>query len=353
VIAAYVSGHGFGHATRTGEVLRALRRARPDLPLAVVTSAPDRLFARALGGPFLYRRVPCDVGLAQRGALQIDLPETARRWREFAAGYDALAAAEARWLRGSGVRAVLADIPPLAFDAAAEAGVPAVGLANFSWDWIYAHYAGQEPVLSEAAAQAARAYAQAHLLLELPFAGDLGAFPRRRRIPLVARRPRVAAEDARQRLGLRGDRPLVLVSFGGFGVDLDRAALDTAPGLAVVHSDDLAPRLEALGLGYEDLVGGVDVVLTKPGYGIVSDVIGARRRLVYTERGDFPEYPILVEAMARLVPVAYVSNDDLGAGRIAPAVRRVLDRPMPPPADLSGADAAARAVLELAGEPPQ
>jgi hypothetical protein len=34
-------------------------------------------------------------------------------------------------------------------------------------------------------------------------------------------------------------------------------------------------------------------------------------------------------------------------------VRRVLDRPMPPPADLSGAAAAARAVLELAGEPPQ
>ena len=119
MIVAYVSGHGYGHATRVGEVLRAVREQAPDLALAVVTAAPEKLFRDAVPGPFLFRSLECDVGLAQKGPLVIDEEGTARRWREFAAGRAARAAAEARWLRGLGARVVLGDVPPLAFEAAA------------------------------------------------------------------------------------------------------------------------------------------------------------------------------------------------------------------------------------------
>jgi hypothetical protein len=115
----------------------------------------------------------------------------------------------------------------------------------------------------------------------------------------------------------------------------------------VVFSEDVAPRLDETGLGYEDLVGAVDVVVSKPGYGIAADVAGARRRLVYTERGDFPEYPILVRDMPAYFPAAHVSNADLRAGTIGPAVRDVLAQPMPPPPDLGGATVVAQRVLEL------
>ena len=101
MLAAYVSGHGFGHSTRVGEVLRALRRLRPDLPIAVVTSAPERLYRESVPGPFAFRPVECDVGLAQRGSLVIDEETTLSRWREFAAGQAARAAREAAWMRDS------------------------------------------------------------------------------------------------------------------------------------------------------------------------------------------------------------------------------------------------------------
>jgi L-arabinokinase len=345
-LAVYVSGHGFGHATRTAEVLRVLREHRPGLAVTVVTSAPERLFARAVSGSLEYRHVACDVGLAQKSALEIDEAETAARVQAFADGYPALVEREARWLRGSGASVVLGDIPPLAFDAGAEAGLPTVGLANFSWDWIYRHYSARHPDLRVAAEDAARAYGRATLLLALPFAGDLSAFPQRERIPLVARRPRVEGREARLRLGLDPGAKLVLVSFGGFGVELDRAALTPKHGFEAVLSEDVADRLEPAGLGYQDLVGACDVVVTKPGYGIVSDVIAAGRRLVYTERGDFPEYPILVREMAAYVPSAHVSNADLASGRIAAAVRAVLAQAMPAPPDLTGAAVAATRILE-------
>ena len=345
-LAVYVSGHGFGHATRTAEVLRAVRALRPRIEVMVMTAAPERLF-RGAGEPLAVRRLDCDVGLAQRNALEIDEAQTAVRVIAFAGPYPALVEREAQWLRESGARLVLGDIPPLAFAAAAAAGIQAVGLANFSWDWIYRHFAGRQPELHAAAEEAARAYGSAALLLQLPFAGDLSAFPRRERVPLVARTPRVSGDEARRRLGLAAGETIVLVSFGGFGVSVDRPAAQSDRSFRVLFSDDVADRLEGLDLAYQDLVAACDVVVTKPGYGIVSDVIGARRRLVYTDRGDFPEYPILVREMAALVPAVYVSSAELLAGRISPAVREVLARPLPPPPDTTGASVAARRLLAL------
>ncbi|HEY6549370.1 MAG TPA: hypothetical protein VI589_15750 [Vicinamibacteria bacterium] len=359
MLVAYVSGHGFGHATRTAEVLRAVRERAPELALAVVTSAPEALFRGAVPGPFTYRRLECDVGLAQQDALTIDAEETARRFAAFASRWDETVGGEASWLGASGARLVLADIPPLAFAAATRAGVAAMGLANFSWDWIYRHAARRAPALAAAADHCAAAYAKATLLLRLPFAGDLSVFPRVEDIPLVARRPRVARAEARRRLGL-DERPAILLSFGGIGLPGFRpevlgrlgAFQCLVPEAAPARPDNVqaigGERLEALALGYEDVVGAADVVVTKPGYGIVTDAIGAGTRLVYTDRGDFPEYPILVEGMKSYLPTAYVTNDEVRTGRIERALHAVLAMPFPPTPDLSGASRAAERVLEIA-----
>jgi len=48
MIVAYVSGHGYGHATRVGEVLRAVRAIEPGQSIVVVTSGPERLYRQAL-----------------------------------------------------------------------------------------------------------------------------------------------------------------------------------------------------------------------------------------------------------------------------------------------------------------
>jgi L-arabinokinase len=357
-LVAYVSGHGYGHATRTGEVLRTLRERAPRLALAVVSSAPEALFRGAIPGSLTFRRLECDVGLVQRDALTIDETATAERWAGFEAGLPALVEAEAAWLRASGARLVLGDVPPLAFEAALRAEVASVALANFSWDWIYRHLARRQPRLAEAAERCARAYASCDLLLRLPFAGDLSAFHRIEDVPLVARRPTVQREEARERLGLRDERPVVLLSFGGIGMPgFDFTLLDGLSEFRFVSVGSecfgtssltqVAPAaLESAGLRYQDLVGAADLVVTKPGYGIVSDAIGAGTRLVYTERGDFPEYPILVHGMSRYLPCAYVSNADLMEGRLRGPILAVLALPQPVPPSLDGADRTAERLLE-------
>jgi len=363
MLVAYVSGHGFGHATRTAEVLRVVRRLEPSLPLTVVSSAPEELFADAVAGPLRHRRIECDVGLAQKDALTIDEAGTVDAWSRHASRFASLAHDEAVFLRQARAQVVLGDVPPLAFAAAADAGVPSVALANFSWDWIYRHAAKREPALRAAADACAAAYARCGLLLRLPFAGDMSAFPRIEDVPLVARRPRLPRFDARRRLGLPGGL-LVLISFGGLGLSaLDVPALGrltrfqfflVSEKSGVTPADSLPPNvtwiersaLSRAEVGYPDLVGAADAVVTKPGYGIVSDAIGAGTPIVYTDRGDFPEYPILVEGMRSYVPCAYVAKADLLAGRIGDALDAVIGAPLPERPRIDGAEVVAKRLLE-------
>jgi len=346
MLVAYISGHGFGHATRTLEVLRAVRARRPALPLGIVSALPRWLIEKAGLEPMFLRQAECDVGLVQHDALHIDEKGTAERCRAFEAKFEARAREEGAFLSASRARLVLGDVPPLAFAAAAEARVPSLALANFSWDDIYRHLALREPTLLASAERAAQAYSRADLLLELGFACDLSAFARRYYVGFVARRPKMSRAEARRRLGL-DERPTALLSFGGIrlrGLEPGRFAGDD--GVRYLVPEQLPEeRLAGLGLGYPDLVGAVDVVVSKPGYGIVTDALGAGTRLVYTERGDFPEYPVMVAEMPHYLPCVHVTNEELRAGRIGKAVSQVLGMPWPSEPDLGGAERAAERIL--------
>jgi predicted glycosyltransferase len=99
---------------------------------------------------------------------------------------------------------------------------------------------------------------------------------------------------------------------------------------------------------YENLVRAVDVVVTKPGYGIVADLISHQVRTLYTERGEFAEYPHLVQALDDCATAEFIPQDQLLSGNLAPYLSRLLDRkPNWPAVRLDGAEVAARKIVEL------
>ena len=165
-----------------------------------------------------------------------------------------------------------------------------------------------------------RVYASADRAVRLPLHGGFGTCGRIHDVPFIARRSRRDRAEVRQALGLPADRPLALVSFGGYGVDeLDLAALARTPRYGIVMTgttlvDGVAlqsrgafgailpldePWMYARGFRYEDVVKAVDVVVTKPGYGIIAECAANGTALLYTSRGHFPEYDVLVAGMPR------------------------------------------------------
>ena len=122
MIAFYVSGHGFGHASRDIEVFNELGRRRPEIGVVLRTSAPRWMFDLTLKRPVDWRPRESDTGVVQIDSLSLDAAETIRRAETFHRDLDQDAAEEAEWLRREGITLVVGDIPPLPFAAAARAG---------------------------------------------------------------------------------------------------------------------------------------------------------------------------------------------------------------------------------------
>jgi L-arabinokinase len=262
------------------------------------------------------------------------------------------------------------DAPPLGCAAAAGAGIPAVVVANFTWDWIYREYReelaaapGLLPVIEDA-------YRTATAAWRLPMHGgfetfdaDWGARPPHALVdvPLVARHARASREEVRRRLGLPEDRRIALSSFGGYGIrDLDVSALDCLADWDVVITGPTLPTdapagvhgfgdayVYEIGLRYQDLVAASDAVVSKPGYGIVSECIANDTPLVFTSRGRFAEYPVLVAHIERWLRQAFLPQDMLLAGRWQSALDAALACSHPPAPPAHGAAVIAGMITAL------
>ena len=106
------------------------------------------------------------------------------------------------------------------------------------------------------------------------------------------------------------------------------------------------------GFRYEDLVAAVDAVVTKPGYGIIAECIVSGTAMLYTSRGDFREYDLLVREMPRFLRSRFISQPDLFAGAFRSGLSALLAQPAPPEQmAANGADVAAGILTSLLPAP--
>lgn len=373
-IVFYISGHGFGHATRSIEVINAILARRPETRVGVRTSAPRWLFDLTVKGKVTYSTLECDTGVVQSDALTLDEADSIRRASSFHSDLVTRAASETRALRELGAGLIVGDIPPLAFAVGASAGIASVAMGNFTWDWIYADYPRVR--LAPSLLPAIRgAYAKASMTLRFPMSGGFENFNNIKDVPFVARHASMTREQVIKALKLPGDRPFVLSSFGGYGLpSLEAEVLGKFKKYTVLTTTSApmgrtkAPTVERkgslmtinveamydLGVRYEDLIGAAEAVVTKPGYGIVSDAIANDTAILYTSRGHFPEYDVLVEEMPKYQRALFIGHEDLFAGKWEPSLDKLLKEPKPKKKpETNGADVCAEILLKALDKPPK
>src|SRR5262245_41391101 len=100
----YISGHGFGHASRALEVVRAILVHHPDIRV-VIRSSVAKWFLEGADLPATrveFQDAETDVGMVQLDSLRIDEDATAMDASQFYAGFEQRTAAEAEVLRRLG-----------------------------------------------------------------------------------------------------------------------------------------------------------------------------------------------------------------------------------------------------------
>lgn len=304
---------------------------------AVRSPAPRSLWPSSLTNSIIsWDQRPCDVGVIQTDDLTVDRNATAAALERWAAVYASQVSEEAARLREAGTDLVVGDVPPLAFAAAAAAGIPSVAFANFSWDWIYEHMG-----LGDAASDAALDYAGADTLVALTPNAPMPAFGRVTRVGLVGRASAFDRETARRQLGARAADcdSLALIAFrsdAGTLIELPPprdgiiyacVAGSESPSWHGRRDLELLPA----GASFIDAVAAADVVVAKPGYGIIGDAGRAGTRLLYAARSGFPEDPVLLSWLRQRLGTREIDARSLANGDWGPDLEELLARPAPKP----------------------
>jgi hypothetical protein len=315
----YVTGHGYGHAVRSSQVIAAVPK---DVRVIVRTVAPEHIFRSDAGRDFDYLPAEFDCGCLQQDSVHVKRRETLDLYARIAARNAESLGAEIAFLERERVDLVASDIPSFPLLAAREAGCPGFAVTNFTWHDIYSEYieTDSDRTLLRAVATEYRA-ATAGLITPLATPGTPALFERVVDIPIIARRGAKRPRELRERLGLPQNAPVAFLYFGIWGLELDWASLaDLAPWVFLAREDapgrpeNVIP-LDTLGWSYSDVAASVDAVVAKTGYGTVSQCIADGVPLVYIPREDFVEHPALVAGMEPWGGAVALSLEDFAAGR--------------------------------------
>ena len=325
----FISGHGYGHAVRSAQVVRELYNL--GVRCTIISSAPRFIFDVNLKGvDFDYRFMEGDVGVCQKTSFDLDIAATYDGWKK-------LLENEAVWVgkilelaEKEKPGAVVGDIVPSAFVFARKARLPSFLLATFTWDWILNYYSDDDPRFAALSIELRDRYMMADSMIYTPLSFSLPPVEPKFFVSLIGKQCALSREEVRKKLGL-DERPAFLVSFGGLGVDgVEKMLLHEMDEYQFMF---LGSKLSRRGnvvtftdreAAHEELVTASDAVITKPGYGVCTEAILSRRPIIYTSRGKFAEYTPLADEAKKYIPMRYISNEELFGGGLK---EKLIDLP--------------------------
>jgi len=355
-VAYYVTAHGYGHGVRSCDIIRSLNELRPDLRVTIVSDLPESFFRNRLSRESnSYRTGAFDAGMVQLDSIRVDVDATREKVERLYSLRADLVAQEAEFLEQGGFGLLVADIPAIPLEAAALAGIPRIAVGNFSWDWIYSEFASRDARWQAAIQALEQGYAQANLLLRLPFSGDMRIFRRAEDLPLLASPGRSCRQEIANLTGCPFETKWILLSFTT--LDWGAEALDRVESLTEYSFITVLPlawkrnnlfAVDREKVAFPDIVASVDAVLSKPGFGIVSDCIANQKPLIYADRSNFLEYEFLVSGIRRFLKHVHISAERLYGGDLSAALKAVEYAASPPEVIArGGAEVAARRMLEF------
>ncbi len=350
-IACYISSHGFGHAVRSSVIIDLLAKKYPQALFFVISGSDKFIFQHLLKNKNVFlRKKIIDFGLVQKNPREFSLTKTASKLKNMIADFGSLVDRERNFIKRENITAIYSDIAFLPFEVATQEGLPSLGMGNFTWDWIYDYYKSHDPIFKEVANLAAHCYHKGDIYLRLPGSPKQHNFPKAVNIPLVCRQVKQTKLALKKSLQLPLDKKIITIAFSQ--LQLTREALAKIESIEDAHFIIPSPlnlklnnstHINTTKIDFSHLIKASDAIMTKPGYGIVSDAISAKVPLINTERGDFPELPYLKKLIKKTVGEQFISQKKFENGDWEKAIKKIKTKKINYP--INGAE---KAIKEIA-----
>lgn len=349
---AVITAHGYGHLAQAAPVLNALHERVPRLRLTLQCALPEHVLRARIHGDFELIAEEADVGMIMNGALTVLAEESARAYAQFHRDWEMRVENFAARLRTISPDLVLSNVAYLPLAAARRAGIPSVAMCSLNWADLYAFCCGAYAD-ARLHAQILRAYLDADAFLQPEPSMPMEALPNRRAVAPVARLGRDRRGELRERLNLRDETRMVVLSLGGIPTSL---SFERWPHVEGVHW--LIPRgaatargdmtaVDEAGMEFIDALRSADALVTKPGYGSFVEAACNGIPVLYVPRDDWPEAPFLASWLHSHARCMEIGADALVGGIARDTLTALWAQPAPAPTPAAGAKEAADILLEL------
>lgn len=299
----YITAHGYGHGVRATAIANKISRS---IKITFRTNLPRSFFCEEMSREFDYYNGYFDCGCLQKDSVTVDIKATLDRYKEIALRNATLLESETFWCREQAVDLIVSDVTPFAFEVAHNASIPAIAISNFTWYDIYYEYLDRYPQYRGMVDGMREQYETATCILALSPALEMRYMAKKFTIDLVARAGNRIKSQICHHFNVDPSKKLGLIYAGDFGLEnvaweklsrfhqwefLGVYPLENAPS-----NYHLVTKNE---FRYQDLTASADLMITKLGYGAVSECFVHGTPLLYLPREDFAEYPVLEGAVKK------------------------------------------------------
>lgn len=322
----YISGHGYGHATRDIALINAILQKAPLTDIQIRSKAPKILF-ESLPSSVKFYDTKIDVGTVEKDIFSVDVEETQILYSDFIDSKNEIIEKEKDFVSSEKIELIVSDIPPIASDIGKTLKLPVIALGNFSWDFIYKRFSKTYPAFIDFVMEIRASYRKTDLLLKLPFHHNMDAFPNSIDIPIIVRQSNYDREKILSTLGIDYDieKPLILLALRIPDqvskvaiqelIDCDEYIIISSSPLPFDTGGKVIPIKSYLKTeGFPSLVESCNLVISKLGYGIVSECIAGKTPLMYIPRDDFSEFDIIRASIQNFIPSYMLPRNDFIKG---------------------------------------
>ena len=296
-ICFYISDYGYGHASRDIAIIRKIVNENKDVKIFVKTDGPFHFVRQSLPQKNVeVTQTKNDVGVVfKENSVSVDKVKTDKMLKEWLNSWDEYTQNEKRFCENHNIDLILSDIVPQPFIVADELDIPSIAISNFTWHYIFYNLFGD--IL--ATERIKEAYRCADIALVLPFNDEMDflKFRKKKEISLVSREITVDRYDLRRRHCLKDDELLIYV---GVGISFDPFYLRNMQKIAMpdvkflVSSNAELPFGEAIKIPTnetetQNYIAMCDLVVSKTGYGTVSEAVRAKIPMFLLKREGFKE----------------------------------------------------------------
>ena len=320
-ICFFLSDHGFGHIARNIPIMVSVVK-NYDTFVYVVCGERHIEFAKQNLELILtaeqYKRIEfradhTDIGLVCKdGSLDVDTGALTKATTEFLSELTQKAEHYFHWLRENKIDAALCDMPIWSIKACELAGIPLLYVGNFTWTELYREF------LPDSIWQTyAKYYGKIkHTMLYAQHNNEMLEFLRGSEKTKTSVTARSFYEKAVAEIRSKHNRPIVFVALGMSAqfkepVDVSSVPYDfyTTEGVPLVGENvEIVPYTT---INTQDYVAAADYVITKAGWGTVSECLLAKKPMALFARDSVLEDRTTIKILEEKHLAVSVTQDDL------------------------------------------